>query len=56
MPPDAHRFAPEILRAYDVRGVVGESLDEADARALGRAFATLLRETAHTPAVCVGSS
>ena len=54
MPPDAHRFAPEILRAYDVRGVVGESLDEADARALGRAFATLLRETAHTPAVCVG--
>ena len=54
MPPDVHRFAPEILRAYDVRGVVGESLGEADARALGRAFATVLRETAHAPAVCVG--
>ena len=54
MPSDVHRFAPEILRAYDVRGVVGESLGEADARALGRAFATVLRETAHAPAVCVG--
>ena len=54
MPSDVHRFAPEILRAYDVRGVVGESLGEADARALGRAFATVLRETAHAPTVCVG--
>ena len=54
MPSDVHRFAPEILRAYDVRGVVGESLGEADAQALGRAFATVLRETAHAPTVCVG--
>lgn len=31
-----HRFDPVILREYDIRGVVGETLDAADARALGR--------------------
>ncbi len=35
-----HRFDPTILREYDVRGVVGESLTAADAEALGRAFGT----------------
>jgi phosphomannomutase len=39
-----HRFHPSILREYDIRGVVGETLFEADAHALGRAFATVLRE------------
>ena len=38
-----HRFHPSILREYDVRGVVGETLHEADAAALGRAYATMLR-------------
>ncbi|WP_260483298.1 phosphoglucomutase/phosphomannomutase PgmG [Sphingomicrobium flavum] len=37
----SHRFDPSILRQYDIRGVVGETLDEADARALGRAYATM---------------
>ncbi len=37
-----HRFHPTILREYDVRGIVGETLFAADARALGRAFATQL--------------
>jgi len=41
----AHRFDPSILRAYDVRGVVGETLTLADAAALGRAFGTVVRET-----------
>ncbi len=54
MTADAHRFDPTILRAYDVRGVVGRSLGEADAQALGRAFATRLRERAEAPRVCVG--
>ncbi len=40
----AHRFDPTILREYDVRGVVGETLFAADARALGRAFGTMVRE------------
>ena len=28
-----HRFDPTILREYDIRGVVGETLREADAAA-----------------------
>jgi phosphomannomutase len=40
-----HRFDPSILRAYDIRGVVGETLTAEDARALGRAFATVVRES-----------
>ncbi|HEX6143482.1 MAG TPA: phosphomannomutase/phosphoglucomutase [Geminicoccaceae bacterium] len=38
-----HRFHATILREYDVRGIVGETLGEADARALGRAYGTLIR-------------
>ena len=34
-----HRFDPTILREYDIRGIVGETLSTADARAIGRAFA-----------------
>src|SRR5438309_2915222 len=35
-----HRFNPTILREYDIRGIVGDTLTEADAYALGRTFAT----------------
>lgn len=38
-----HRFDPTSLREYDIRGIVGEALGPADARAIGRGFATLLR-------------
>src|SRR6185312_12649051 len=34
----AHNFNPTILREYDIRGIVGGTLTEADAYALGRAF------------------
>lgn len=37
-----HRFNPIALREYDVRGIVGEQLDETDAYYLGRAFGTLV--------------
>jgi phosphomannomutase len=40
----AHRFDPTILREYDIRGIVGKTLTEADARAIGRAFAALVAE------------
>ena len=33
-----HRLNPDILREYDIRGVVGETLFEADALAVGKAF------------------
>ena len=37
----SHKFNPTILREYDIRGIVGETLTEADAYALGRTFAAL---------------
>jgi phosphomannomutase len=36
----AHTFNPTILREYDIRGIVGDTLTEADAYALGRTFAS----------------
>ncbi len=47
-----HRFHPTILREYDVRGIVGETLFPADAYALGRAYATAL--PAAQRRICVG--
>ena len=38
-----HIFHPSILREYDIRGIIGETLGADDARAIGRGFATLLR-------------
>ena len=38
-----HRFDPTILREYDIRGVVGRTLNDGDARALGRAFGSMMR-------------
>ncbi|SFF74340.1 phosphomannomutase [Novosphingobium sp. CF614] len=40
---EGHRFDPTILREYDIRGVVGETLGTRDAHAIGRSFATVLR-------------
>jgi phosphomannomutase len=37
-----HRFDPTILREYDIRGIVGQTLSTADARAVGRAYALTL--------------
>ena len=38
-----HSFHPTVLREYDIRGIIGETLGPDDARAIGRGFATLLR-------------
>jgi phosphomannomutase len=47
-----HRFDPTILREYDIRGIVGETLSSGDARAIGRAYAfTLLEARGHRVAV-----
>ncbi len=37
-----HRFDPTVLREYDIRGIIGETLGAEDARAIGRGFGTLL--------------
>ncbi len=39
-----HYFHPTVLREYDIRGIIGETLGADDARAIGRAFGTLLRD------------
>ena len=38
-----HQFDSTVLREYDIRGIIGETLGPDDARAIGRGFATLLR-------------
>jgi len=37
----SHQFNPTILREYDIRGIVGDTLTEADAYGLGRTYAAL---------------
>ena len=39
----SHQFDSTVLREYDIRGIIGETLGPDDARAIGRGFATLLR-------------
>jgi phosphomannomutase len=39
----SRRLHPTSLREYDIRGIYGESLAEADATAVGRTFGTLVR-------------
>ena len=50
-------FSSEIFRQYDIRGIVGETIDAGVARATGRAYATALSERAGDtrPRVVVGS-
>jgi len=43
MSQTAHQFDPSILREYDIRGIVGDSVHAADARAIGRTFGTMVR-------------
>jgi phosphomannomutase len=38
-----HQFDQTVLREYDIRGIIGQTLGPDDARAIGRGFATLLR-------------
>jgi phosphomannomutase len=40
-----HKFSPSSLREYDIRGIVGETLGEADAFAIGRVFGSMVAET-----------
>jgi phosphomannomutase len=47
-----HLLDPTLLREYDIRGIVGETLNEADARAIGRAFGEIV--AAHGQRIAVG--
>ncbi len=48
-----HTFHPTVLREYDIRGIVGETLSKADAAAVGKVFGTLVKRSGGTR-VCVG--
>jgi len=39
-----HQFHPTILREYDIRGIVPETLSADDVRVTGRVFGTMLKE------------
>lgn len=39
-----HKFHSTVLREYDIRGIIGETLGPDDARAIGRSFGSLLTE------------
>ncbi len=43
-----HQFDRTSLREYDIRGIVGKTLGEDDARAIGRGFATRVRRVGGT--------
>ncbi len=48
-----HNCHSLILREYDIRGIVGDTLHESDAQALGQAFGSLVRSDGGSR-VCVG--
>jgi len=49
-----HKFHPSILREYDIRGTIGDTLKDLDCYFIGRAFGTLLRRTQNGKTVAVG--
>lgn len=51
--PANHSFHSSVLREYDIRGIVDETLSSIDAWAIGRAFATRIAREGGS-SVCVG--
>ncbi len=43
-----HELPPSSLREYDIRGIIGRTLSEADAVAVGRGFGTIVRRAGGT--------
>ena len=46
--PFSHDFDSTVLREYDIRGIVGETLHEADAFAIGRCLGTIVARSGGT--------
>tara|TARA_Y100001960_G_scaffold302716_1_gene354055 strand:+ start:1475 stop:2854 length:1380 start_codon:yes stop_codon:yes gene_type:complete len=50
-----HQLHSSIVREYDIRGIIDETLNADDARAIGNAFAAMVSQQAgEAPRVCVG--
>jgi phosphomannomutase len=50
---NSHKFHTSVLREYDIRGIVDETLSTKDALAIGRVFGTIVRRGGGK-CVCVG--
>lgn len=50
---ETYRFDPTILREYDIRGIVGKTLNPSDAEAVGKSYGTMVVRDGGTK-VCVG--
>lgn len=46
-----HEFHPTVLREYDIRGIIGETLGERDAEAIGRSFGSIVKRAGGTEVV-----
>jgi phosphomannomutase len=46
-----HVFDPTVLREYDIRGIIGETLGERDAETIGRCFGSIVRRDGGTEVV-----
>ena len=44
----SHQFDPTVLREYDIRGIVGRTLNPADAFAIGRVFGSIVSRAGGT--------
>ena len=52
---NSHQFNKSILREYDIRGIVGDTLNATDALYLGKGFGSrLVQEFGTNPTICVG--
>lgn len=49
-----HHLHPSILREYDIRGIVGETLTPEDALFIGKAFGTMVLQQSTDRRICVG--
>ncbi len=49
-----YNFHDSILRAYDIRGIIGETLSDTDAYHLGRAYASYVKRETNGNRICVG--
>lgn len=51
---ETHQFAPSIIREYDIRGTIDETLSTTDAYFIGRAFGTMILQSGTGNRICVG--
>ena len=49
-----HRFKEEVVRAYDIRGRIGENLSARDAYFIGRSFASIAFKSSENKKVVIG--